>query len=247
MNDMLHPATAAMTAVDGIAPLAFEAVSVTLRDQVLLHPLTLRLDGCHRTLVMGPNGAGKSLLLRLAHGLLAPSAGRVHWEGTTPRQAMAFQRPVLLRRTALDNLTYALAVTGTPRGERRERAREALARFGLAALEKRPARVLSGGEQQRLALARAWLTRPEVLFLDEPTSALDPAAIRAVEDAVLDFHRRGTRIVMTTHDLNQARRLADEVVLLYGGKLIEHTPADRFFAEPRTPEGRAFLRGELVW
>ncbi|WP_416140485.1 ATP-binding cassette domain-containing protein [Halomonas sp. HK25] len=242
MNDMLRTATAT-----DIAPLDFEAVSVTHRDQLLLHPLSLRLTGCRRTLVMGPNGAGKSLLLRLAHGLLVPSAGRLLWEGETPRQAMVFQRPVLLRRSALDNLTYTLAVTGTPRGERRERARAALARFGLAALEKRPARVLSGGEQQRLALARAWLTRPEVLFLDEPTSALDPAAIRAVEAAVLDFHGRGTRIVMTTHDLNQARRLADEVVLLYGGRLIEHTPAERFFAEPQTPEGQAFLRGELVW
>ncbi|MFY0990617.1 ATP-binding cassette domain-containing protein [Halomonas sp. C05BenzN] len=242
MNDMRLPATAA-----GIAPLVFAAVQVTHRDQLLLHPLTLRLEGCRRTLVMGPNGAGKSLLLRLAHGLLVPSAGRVHWEGSSPRQAMVFQRPVLLKRSAIDNLTYALAVTGVPRHERRERSREALARFGLAPLEKRPARVLSGGEQQRLALARAWLTRPEVLFLDEPTSALDPAAIRAVENAVLDFHRRGTRIVMTTHDLNQAKRLADDVVLLYGGRLIEHTPAERFFAEPQTPEGRAFLRGELVW
>ncbi|WP_254274971.1 ATP-binding cassette domain-containing protein [Halomonas sp. 3H] len=243
MNDMLRP----HAATAGIAPLAFDAVTVTHRDQTLLQPTDLRLASCHRTLVMGPNGAGKSLLLRLAHGLLAPSAGRVSWEGTTPRQAMVFQRPVLLKRSAIDNLTYALAVSGTPRQERRDRAREALARFGLAPLEKRPARVLSGGEQQRLALARAWLTRPEVLFLDEPTSALDPAAIRAVEEAVLDFHRRGTRIVMTTHDLNQAKRLADDVVLLYGGRLIEHTPAERFFNQPRTPEGQAFLRGELVW
>jgi tungstate transport system ATP-binding protein len=243
MNDMRLPAAAA----SDIAPLAFEAVAVTHRGQTLLHPLTLRLAGCHRTLVMGPNGAGKSLLLRLAHGLLAPSAGRVRWEGEPPRQAMVFQRPVLLRRSALENLTYALAITGTPRRERRPLAREALGRFGLSALERRPARVLSGGEQQRLALARAWLTRPGVLFLDEPTSALDPAAIRAVEAAVLDFHRRGTRVVMTTHDLNQARRLADEVVLLYGGRLIEHTPAARFFAEPQTAEGQAFLRGELVW
>ncbi|MFO7648743.1 ATP-binding cassette domain-containing protein, partial [Halomonas campaniensis] len=127
-----HAATA------GIAPLAFDAVTVTHRDQTLLQPTDLRLAGCHRTLVMGPNGAGKSLLLRLAHGLLAPSAGRVSWEGTTPRQAMVFQRPVLLKRSALDNLTYALAVSGTPRRERRDRAREALARFGLAPLEKRP-------------------------------------------------------------------------------------------------------------
>ena len=244
MNDMLRPPTHTGA---GIAPLAFKAVSVTHRGQTLLQPTDLRLAGCHRTLVMGPNGAGKSLLLRLAHGLLTPNAGRVGWEGATPRQAMVFQRPVLLKRSALNNLTYALAVGGTPRGQRRPRAREALERFGLAALEKRPARVLSGGEQQRLALARAWLTRPEVLFLDEPTAALDPAAIRAVEAAVLDFHRRGTRIVMTTHDLNQARRLADDILLLYGGRLIEHTPAERFFAQPRTPEGQAFLRGELVW
>ncbi len=243
MNEMLHPATAAAR----VAPLAFEGVSVTHRDQTLLNPLTLRLAGCHRTLVMGPNGAGKSLLLRLAHGLLAPSSGRVHWEGETPRQAMVFQRPVLLRRTALDNLTYALAVTGTPRRQRLALAREALARFGLAALEKRPARVLSGGEQQRLALARAWLTRPDVLFLDEPTSALDPAAIRAVEDAVVDFHERGTRIVMSTHDLHQARRLADDVLFLCGGRLLEHTAAEAFFRAPASPEARAFIRGELVW
>ncbi len=171
-----------------------QGVSFTHRGQSLLGPLDLRLTGCRRTLVMGPNGAGKSLLLRLAHGLLAPSAGRVAWQGAPPRQAMVFQRPVLLKRSALANLTYALAVNGTPRRWRRPLAREALERFGLAALEKRPARVLSGGEQQRLALARAWLLEPEVLFLDEPTSALDPAAIMAVEDAVREFHARGTRV-----------------------------------------------------
>ncbi|MCL7938717.1 hypothetical protein M8009_00150 [Halomonas sp. ATCH28] len=98
-----------------------------------------------------------------------------------------------------------------------------------------------------MALARAWLVDPEVLFLDEPTAALDPAAIQAVEAAVRDFHRRGTRILMTTHDLQQARRLADDIVLLFGGRLVEHSPAERFFADPQSPEGRAFIRGELVW
>jgi len=238
-----------MTRLDAtaIAPLALEGVGFTHRGQTLLQPVDLRLAGCRRTLVMGPNGAGKSLLMRLAHGLLAPTSGRVSWEGTPPRQAMVFQRPVLLKRSALANLTYALAITGTPRRRRKARAREALSRFGLDSLEARPARVLSGGEQQRLALARAWLTEPDVLFLDEPTSALDPAAIKAVEDAVRDFHRRGTRIVMTTHDLQQARRLADDIVLLYDGRLIEHSPAERFFEAPRTPEGSAFIRGELIW
>lgn len=242
MNDMARslPAATAPT-------LTLEAASVVHRGQTLLHPLSLRLTGCRRTLVMGPNGAGKSLLLRLAHGLLAPSTGQVRWQGQPPRQAMVFQRPVLLRRSVLDNLTYALAVNGTPWRSRKPLARQALAHFGLAPLEKRPARVLSGGEQQRLAMARAWLLAPDVLFLDEPTAALDPASMRAVEDAVCDFHARGTRIVMTTHDLNQARRLSDEVVLLHEGRLIEHSEAERFFTAPASPISRAFIEGELVW
>lgn len=226
--------------------LNFDRVSYASRGQTLLGPLSLNLEGHRRTLIMGPNGAGKSLLMRLAHGLLQPTSGRLVWEGAAPRQAMVFQRPVLLRRSALANLEYALAVQRVPRRQRRERAREALARFGLEALARRPARVLSGGEQQRLALARAWLLSPEVLFLDEPTSALDPAAIRAVEAAIDDFHRQGVRIVMTSHDLHQARRLADEVILLHHGRLVEQSPAATFFDAPVTAEGHAFVHGELL-
>ncbi|MDR5903325.1 MULTISPECIES: ATP-binding cassette domain-containing protein [Halomonas] len=223
-----------------------QGMSFTHRGQRLLGPVNLRLTGCKRTLVMGPNGAGKSLLMRLAHGLLSATQGELHWEGRTPRQAMVFQRPVLLKRSALANLVYALAVNGTPRQKRKARAREALERFGLSHLERRPARVLSGGEQQRLALARAWLLDPEVLFLDEPTSALDPAAILAVESAVQEFHARGIRILMSSHDLHQARRLADEVLFLNAGRLIEHTDAATFFTAPASSEARAFIRGELV-
>tara|TARA_Y100001001_G_scaffold141672_1_gene145879 strand:+ start:2374 stop:3099 length:726 start_codon:yes stop_codon:yes gene_type:complete len=233
--------------VPATAPrLRFDHVSYAPRGQTLLGPLSLNLDGHRRTLVMGPNGAGKSLLMRLAHGLLQPTSGRLVWEGSAPRQAMVFQRPVLLRRSALANLEYALAVQRVPRRQRLERAREALARFGLEALARRPARVLSGGEQQRLALARAWLLSPEVLFLDEPTSALDPAAIRAVEAAIDDFHHQGVRIVMTSHDLHQARRLADEVILLHHGRLVEQSPAATFFDAPVTTEGHAFVHGELL-
>ena len=162
-------------------------------------------------------------------------------------QAMVFQRPVLLRRSVIDNLIYALAVKRVPRRERKALAWQALEKFGLAALAKRPARVLSGGEQQRLTLARAWLLTPSVLFLDEPTSALDPAAIKAVEDAVNEFHQSGTRIVMTTHDLHQAKRLADDVLFMYGGQVLEHTSAERFFDTPTSSQARAFIRGELVW
>ncbi|WP_242457919.1 ATP-binding cassette domain-containing protein [Halomonas sp. YLGW01] len=229
------------------ASLALEAVSFEHRGQPLLEDVTLTLSGPGKTLIMGPNGAGKSLLMRLAHGLLEPSRGRVSWPGGRPRQAMVFQRPVLLRRSALANLTYTLKINGSPRADRRALALEALERFGLGALARRPARVLSGGEQQRLALARAWLIGPEMLFLDEPTAALDPAAIKAVEDAIEDFHRRGTRIVMTSHDLHQARRLADEVIFLCNGRLVEHSKAEIFFSAPRSAEARAFVKGELVW
>lgn len=243
MTDM----SMAMGIQEASASLTLDAVSFEHRGQTLLEDVTLTLSTTGKTLIMGPNGAGKSLLMRLAHGLLQPSRGQVRWPGGLPRQAMVFQRPVLLRRSALANLTYTLKINAVPRAKRRALAHEALEHFGLAALAKRPARVLSGGEQQRLALARAWLINPEVLFLDEPTAALDPAAIKAVEDAIADFHRRGTRIVMTSHDLHQARRLADEVIFLCNGRLVEHSKAEIFFSAPRSAEARAFVKGELVW
>ena len=251
-----------------ILPLELEGVVFEAGGQTLIHALSARFNAGPRTIVLGPNGAGKSLLLRLCHGLLQPSRGRVIWHGqqdghghpggerldqagqpdreTRRRQAMVFQRPVLLRRSALANVAYPLALRGTSRAEARARAAEALARAGLAGLAGRPARVLSGGEQQRLALARAWVTEPEILFLDEPTASLDPAATRAVEELVLQIHAAGTKIVMTTHDLGQARRLAEEVLFLHQGRLIERSPAAAFFAAPRTPEAAAFIKGELV-
>jgi tungstate transport system ATP-binding protein len=228
------------------AELTFEAVAFAHQGKTLFGPCSFTLAGAGPTLVMGPNGAGKSLLLRLAHGLLPPTQGRVSWSPTRPRQAMVFQQPVLLRRSALSNLTHALAVNNTPRKTRKPLALEALARFGLSAGADTPARVLSGGEQQRLVLARAWVLKPEVLFLDEPTSALDPAAIKAVEEAVREFQRKGTRIVMTTHDIHQARRLAGDVLFLAGGQVGEHTPADTFFTAPASQQARAYLAGELI-
>lgn len=246
MTSMNRPATA--TAELSPPPaLSFSSVEFIHQGKPLLGPCSFTLDGSGPTMVMGPNGAGKSLLLRLAHGLLTPSSGRIAWScDHTPKQAMVFQTPVLLRRSALANLTHALAVNKVPRQHRKQLAREALARFGLTAIADTPARVMSGGEKQRLALARAWVLSHSVLFLDEPTSALDPAAMRAVEAAVQEFHRRGTRIVMTTHDLHQARRLAGDVLFLSGGKVREHTPADAFFTAPTSPEAKAFLSGELV-
>ena len=227
--------------------LCFDDVMFSKGNEVLLGPCSFTLEGLGPTLVMGPNGAGKSLLLRLAHGLLVPTRGQVTWSGEhCPRQAMVFQHPVLLRRSATANLTHALAVNNVPRKMRTKLAHDALERFGLTARSNTPARVLSGGEQQRLALARAWVLSPQVLFLDEPTAALDPAAIKAVEAAVREFHQRGTRIVMTTHDLHQARRLAADVLFLSGGIVREHTPSETFFDKPVSRQAQAYIAGELV-
>jgi len=237
-----------------ILPLHLDRLGFSAQGRKLLHGVTAILDAGARTIVLGPNGAGKSLLLRLCHGLLAPTEGRVVWGGGEDlpserirrAQAMVFQRPVLLRRSAEANVRHALALAGVPWRARKGQAEEALERFGLAYFARQPARLMSGGQQQRLALARAWAVRPEVLFLDEPTAALDPAATLAVELAVQEFHQAGTKIVMTTHDLGQARRLADEVLFLSRGRLVEHSPALAFFKDPASPQARAFLAGELV-
>ncbi|HUN47531.1 MAG TPA: ATP-binding cassette domain-containing protein [Stellaceae bacterium] len=235
-----------------ILPLRLEGVGFAAGGTRLLEGISTVLRAGPRTIILGPNGAGKSLLLRLCHGLLVPSEGRIAWSGPDlgaawlrRRQAMVFQQPMLLRRSARHNVTYALALAGVPRRARTEQAEQALARLGLAGLGDRPARVLSGGERQRLALARAWALRPEVLFLDEPTASLDPAATRAVEAALAAFE--DTKIIMTTHDLGQARRLADEVIFLHRGRLLEQRPAAAFFERPESPEARAYVAGGLPW
>ena len=229
-------------------PFQLEArgVSVVLGGVRALDGLDLVLEPGLRTVVLGANGAGKSVLLRTLHGLIAPTAGTVSWSRPV-RQAMVFQRPVMLRRSALANLRYALAVNGVTEPERTSRATAALARVGLEKIADRPARVLSGGEQQRLALARAWALRPGILFLDEPTASLDPGATAEVERVIASIAAEGTRLVMTTHNLGQARRLADEIVFIHAGRAAERTAADRFFDQPASNEARLFLQGELPW
>lgn len=235
-----------------IQPLALRSVSYAAGGRLLLRGIDLVFAPGERTIVLGPNGAGKSLLLRLCHGLISPTIGTVEWCGSAAaqareRQAMVFQRPVLLRRSVRANIGYALSLRGMPRAQRLAREEQALRMVGLTAHANRPAHALSGGEQQRVALARAWALHPEVLFLDEPTANLDPAATRAVEEIIDTFRNAGTKIVMTTHDLGQARRLADEVIFLHHGEVLEQRPAREFFDEPGSTAARDFLRGELLW
>jgi tungstate transport system ATP-binding protein len=160
---------------------------------------------------------------------------------------MVFQRPVMLRRSVRANVAYALKIAGVPRSQRPVQVYEALDGVGLSHLARRTARVLSGGEQQRLALARAGALHPEVLFLDEPTASLDPSATREVESAIRAFDAAGTKIVMATHNLGQARRLGDEIVFLDRGRLVERAPVEQFFSKPQSPQAAAFIRGELPW
>ena len=214
----------------------------------LIDGIDLELEPGRLTIVMGPNGSGKSLLLRLLHGLIEPTAGSVTWDGQPPtdavrsRQAMVFQRPVLLRRSVEANLRFVLGLRGPVS---RRKTSDMLAFVGLSAQAKQPARLLSGGEQQRLALARALVLEPGVLFLDEPTASLDPASTAAIEDIVLAAHARGTRVVFVTHDLGQARRLADEVVFLDRGRLAEFSPALQFFDTPASDVARDYVAGRL--
>ena len=200
--------------------------------------------GAQRTVILGPNGAGKSTLLRLIHHLLRPSTGVLHW----PRplsQAMVFQRPVMLRTTVLANVIYGLKLKGHATDDSGRRARASLARVGLEHIARRPARLLSGGEQQRVALARAWALEPELLILDEPTASLDPASSREVERIINEIAASGTRILMTTHNLGQARRIAEEIVFIDRGRIVEQTPVAAFFNQPQTDAAQDFLMEEM--
>lgn len=249
-----------MSEADSILPLKLDDVwfrtpgnGKLRRDKSAAMPLikamNLTLKAGPRTVIVGPNGAGKSLLLRLCHGLLKPSEGRVEWSApqAAKRQAMVFQRPVMLRRSVSANIDYALALHKVARGERAATIQEVLNKTGLSRHADAPARVLSGGEQQRLALARAWALKPQVLFLDEPTASLDPSATHQIEELVGAIHAQGTKIVMTTHDLGQARRMGDEILFMHRGRLLERAPTERFFSHPENDLAQAFVKGELLW
>ncbi|MFI5318619.1 MAG: energy-coupling factor ABC transporter ATP-binding protein [Myxococcota bacterium] len=240
-----------MSAPASILPLAFDDVSFSTPERALLHGVSFRCEAGGISVLLGPNGAGKSLVLRLASGLLTPSSGAIRWvgasaDGASTARAIVLQRPVLLRRSVSANVAYPLARRGVARAQRAARAARALEATRLAAHAQRPARTLSVGEQQRVAMACAWACDPEVLLLDEPAAALDPSETRELERAISAMRDEGRKIVMSTHDLAQARRLASEVLFLHGGRLLEQTPAPEFFARPRSDAGRRFLAGELL-
>lgn len=227
-------------------------VNFEVQGKRLIKDVSCTFEQNLRSIIIGPNGAGKSLFLRLCHGLLKPVSGQVIWQGDcgndiARKQAMVFQRPVMLRRSVRANVDYALSIRGETRARREAVTDDVLQRTGLSRFADYPAHALSFGEQQRLALARVWALKPQILFLDEPTASLDPPATHLVEQIIEAIHAAGTRIVMTTHDLGQARRIADEVLFMHRGRLLEHAPGEQFFDQPQNDHAQAFLRGDLLW
>ena len=230
-----------------LLPLKVRDLSLQFGAATVMDRLDLDLGHTGCTIIMGPNGSGKSLLLKLLHGLMRPTTGRIDWGGEAPeqvtaRQALVFQKPVLLRRSVSANIDFVLKA----RGKDLTRRNALLDHVGLAHKATHPARRLSGGEAQRLALARALATDPDVLLLDEPTASLDPASVLAIETIVKEACARGVRIIFVTHDTGQARRMADDVVFLHHGRVAEHSAATDFFPEPRSSAARDYLNGRIV-
>src|SRR5258707_1514602 len=231
-------------------PLMLVEARIVGRDVTILDDITLTIAAGPPTVLIGPNGSGKTTLLRAAMGLIPLSGGRVTWGGqeiaAPTKGAIVFQRPTMLRRTAAANVHFALAAAGVPRAQRHDDSAALLALVGLDKLGDRPARRLSGGEQQRLALARALARDSAVLFLDEPSASLDPYATKAVEDIIRAVSERNIKVVMATHDLGEARRLAGDVVMLHRGRIVEAANAETFFTFPHSAEAKKFIASELL-
>ncbi len=252
MPEVASPALSEVPPALAQLPIMVENLTYEAGGQRLVDVNALEIRTAGPTMILGPNGAGKSLFLRLLHGLIAPTSGHIQFAGQVADkalrrgQAMVFQKPVLLRRSVAANISYALAAHGVPRRGRGARVRQLLDQGNLIERGYQPARTLSGGEQQRLALVRALAAEPAILFLDEPTSSLDPAACHDIEELINHAARTGTKIIMVTHDLGLAQRLADEIVFVHLGQVAEQRPAKSFFRRPRSAHARAFLASKLV-
>lgn len=236
--------------VDAPISVALRDVCVKRRGKTILGPVNLDLNGDGLTIVLGPNGAGKTTLLKVLHGVERISSGTVKWSVpdavARQTQAYVFQRPIMLRRTVRQNLAYPLKLVGKPTSEIDQGVTFWAEQIGLTEMLDRPATRLSGGEKQKLALGRALIRTPKVLFLDEPCANLDGRSTREIETVLRRANAAGTRIIMTTHDLGQSRRLATDVVFLLNGKIHEQGRTPDVFRAPQTSEAKAFFEGEIV-
>jgi tungstate transport system ATP-binding protein len=228
-----------------LLPIQVTGLNLSSQASLLLQDINLTLSHSGVTVIMGPNGAGKSLLVRCMHGLIEPEQGTITLGeqstlATRQQQAMVFQRPVLLRRSVGANLKFI-----NPKLSEQQ-LDNILQQFDLTDKKALPARLLSGGEQQRLTLARALMTDPKVLFLDEPTSSLDPNSVHAFEQLIRGVTAQGVKVIFITHDIGQAKRLAEDVVFIHNGRIAEHTPAAAFFTHPQSRAAKKYLAGEIL-
>lgn len=249
---MLHT-NITISTVENIAalPLHIQHLHVEKKGNTLLNDINLSIESTNVTVILGPNGAGKSLLLRIAHGLELPNKGTLKWNTQLPQpqqswRAFIFQKPVLLRRSVRANLEYVLSLHKVEKSKHNQLIEDALKHTGLFHLAERNARVLSGGEQQRLNIARAWVLQPKVILFDEPTAELDPTGTAAIEQLIETIAQEGTKIIMTTHDLGQAHRLASDILFLHEGRLVEYSLAEDFFEQPKTKTAQNFIAGKLL-
>ncbi len=232
-------------------PLHIDHLHVTRKGNTLLSDIDYTIDTSGVTVILGPNGAGKSLLLQVAHGLVTPNEGSLKWNTLEPQpqeswRAFVFQKPVLLRRSVRANIDYVLSLHKIEKAKHETLIQESLNHTGLSHLANRNARVLSGGEQQRLSIARAWVLQPNVILFDEPTAELDPVGTASVEHLIETIAHEGTKILMTTHDLGQAQRLASDILFLHQGRLLEYSLVEEFFEKPQTKTAQNFISGKLL-
>jgi tungstate transport system ATP-binding protein len=236
--------------VSSILPLKVENACVEKRGNRIVGPIDLEISQKGFTIIMGPNGSGKTSLLRLLHGLENPRGGSLDWNGSTEtaqlHQSFVFQTPIMLRRTAIENIIYPLILRNIPKDEALKIAKEWIGKINLEKSTDINARFLSGGEKQKLAIARALTTKPQLLFLDEPTANLDGSATREIEALLQETHKAGTRIIMTTHNIGQGKRLAEDVMFIYRGNILETSNAKQFFKKPQTKEAQAFIDGDIL-
>ena len=231
-------------------PLIVRDVVYKSQDSVLIDKINLEISSNHTSIILGHNGSGKSLLLKLLHGVITPFSGTITWNQMTPStqqywRTFLLQRPTFFHQTVLFNIEFVLKVAKTPKSEYKARCEQALEICGLTRLADRNTYSLSGGELQKLSLARAWVLEPSVVLLDEPTVALDPPSVIGFENIIQQFEQSNTKVIMTTHDISQAKRLASEIVFIDKGKILEHSPADKFFSEPQSKQAKNFLGGKL--
>ncbi len=234
-----------------ILPLTLEKISLEIGGKFILKDINMNIFKGQPKIILGPNGAGKSTLMKICHGLIKPSTGKVIWSNYSQkycakRQAMVFQRPVMLRRTVEKNLLYVINFSDSNNNDKYKLVSDALKLVGMEKFENYPARELSQGEQQKLALARAWLLKPEMLFLDEPTSNLDPESTDKVEKIINTISSNGTQILMTTHNIAQAERIGNEIFFMDNGKIIEQSKSETFFLKPVSYQAKKFISNEKL-